>query len=87
MKDHIAQRVMAIADYMIESECTVRKAATKFGISKSTVHKDITERLRCLNPNKAQLAKKLLETNKQERHIRGGNATRIKYQNKKSLLN
>lgn len=87
MKDHIAQRVMAIADYMIESECTVRKAATKFGISKSTVHKDISERLKYLNPHKAQLTKNLLETNKQERHIRGGNATRIKYQKKKSLLN
>ena len=79
MKDHIAQRVLAIADYMIESECTVRKAATKFGISKSTVHKDISERLAKINPTLASEAKKLLDTNKAERHIRGGIATKNKY--------
>ena len=79
MKDYIAQRVMAIADYMIETRCTVRDAAGKFGISKSTVHKDISERLKLLSPTKANLAKKLLETNKSERHIRGGNATKEKY--------
>jgi len=73
-----------IADYMIENNCTVRSAATKFGVSKSTVHKDISERLKYLSPTKAQLAKRLLETNKSERHIRGGIATRIKYQNKKT---
>lgn len=70
---------MAIADYMIETRCTVRDAAGKFGISKSTVHKDISERLKLLSPTKANLAKKLLETNKSERHIRGGNATKEKY--------
>ena len=75
---------MMIADYMIENNCTVRSAATKFGVSKSTVHKDISERLKYLSPTKAQLAKRLLETNKSERHIRGGIATRIKYQNKKT---
>lgn len=79
MKEYIAQRVMAIADYMIETRCTVRDAAGKFGISKSTVHKDISERLKLLSPTKANLAKKLLETNKSERHIRGGNATKEKY--------
>lgn len=84
MKEYIAQRVMMIADYMIENNCTVRSAATKFGVSKSTVHKDISERLKYLSPTKAQLAKRLLETNKSERHIRGGIATRIKYQNKKT---
>ena len=72
---------MAIADYMIETRCTVRSAAAKFGISKSTVHKDISERLKHLSPTKAQLAKELLKTNKEERHIRGGNATKIKYMN------
>ncbi len=82
MKDYIAHRVMAIADYMIETKCTVRKAATKFGVSKSTVHKDISERLKHLSPTKASLAKNLLEQNKSERHIRGGNATKIKYMNK-----
>ena len=81
MKDYIATRVMAIADYMIETRCTVRSAAAKFGISKSTVHKDISERLKHLSPTKAQLAKELLKTNKEERHIRGGNATKIKYMN------
>jgi len=84
LKEYIAQRVMMIADYMIENNCTVRSAATKFGVSKSTVHKDISERLKYLSPTKAQLAKRLLETNKSERHIRGGIATRIKYQNKKT---
>ncbi|MBR3932776.1 MAG: sporulation transcriptional regulator SpoIIID [Clostridia bacterium] len=81
MKDYIATRVMAIADYMIETRCTVRSAAAKFGISKSTVHKDISERLKHLSPTKAQLAKELLKINKEERHIRGGNATKTKYMN------
>ena len=70
---------MAIANYMIERRCTVRDAAKKFGVSKSTVHKDISERLKTISPQKAQLAKHLLETNKSERHIRGGNATKEKY--------
>lgn len=74
---------MAIADYMIETRCTVRNAAAKFGISKSTVHKDISERLKFLSPTKANLTKELLETNKSERHIRGGNATKEKYKGKK----
>ena len=89
MKEYIAQRVMAIADYMIERKCTVRDAAAKFKISKSTVHKDISERLKMISPQKAQLAKHLLETNKSERHIRGGNATKEKYKglkNKSSLF-
>lgn len=80
MKDYIAQRVTAIADYLIETKCTVRDAAVRFGISKSTVHKDISERLKILSPKKAKLAKQILETNKSERHIRGGNATKIKYE-------
>jgi putative DeoR family transcriptional regulator (stage III sporulation protein D) len=80
LKDYIAQRVTAIADYLIETKCTVRDAAVRFGISKSTVHKDISERLKILSPKKAKLAKQILETNKSERHIRGGNATKIKYE-------
>ena len=79
MKDYIAQRVMAIADYMIETKCTVRKAAVKFGVSKSTVHKDVTERLLQINPSLAIETRKVLDTNKSERHIRGGLATREKY--------
>jgi putative DeoR family transcriptional regulator (stage III sporulation protein D) len=79
LKEYIAQRVMAIADYMIERKCTVRDAAAKFKISKSTVHKDISERLKMIRPTKANLTKELLETNKSERHIRGGKATKEKY--------
>lgn len=84
LKEYIAQRAMAIADYMIETRCTVRGAAKKFCVSKSTVHKDISERLKFLNPAKAVLAKELLETNKSERHIRGGIATKIKYMKSKN---
>ncbi len=66
---------------MIEHSSTVRSAAKKFGISKSTVHKDISERLEKINPQLALEAKKLLDTNKAERHIRGGIATKKKYLN------
>lgn len=83
MKEYIAQRVTAIGDYLIETRCTVRDAAKKFGVSKSTVHKDISERLKQLSLEKSALAKEILEINKSERHIRGGIATRIKYMNKK----
>ena len=79
MKEYIAQRVLAISDYLIETRCTVRDAAGKFGISKSTVHKDISERLRYISPEKAKCAKEILEVNKSERHIRGGIATKKKY--------
>lgn len=79
MKDYIAERVCDIADHMLESKCTVRSAATRFGVSKSTVHKDISERLKLLDRTKYEEVKKLLETNKSQRHIRGGNATKNKY--------
>ncbi len=82
MKDYIVHRAMDIAGYMLETKCTVRGAATRFGVSKSTVHKDISERLKNISPTAYGEVKKLLETNKQERHIRGGNATRIKYMKK-----
>lgn len=87
MKDYIADRVLDIANYMIESKCTVRSAATRFGVSKSTVHKDISERLRVISPGVYTEVKKLLETNKQERHIRGGNATKNKYLNQNRNFN
>ena len=87
MKDYIATRVLDIANYMIESKCTVRSAASRFGVSKSTVHKDISERLRYISPSVYAEIKKILETNKQERHIRGGNATKIKYLNKSRKFN
>lgn len=79
MKDYIEQRAMEIAEYIITTEATVRQTAKKFGVSKSTVHKDVTERLPKLNPPAASEVKKVLLKNKSERHIRGGKATRMKY--------
>lgn len=79
MKDYIEERAVEIANYIIESSATVRQTAKKFGISKSTVHKDVTERLLQINPSLAAQARKVLDTNKSERHIRGGLATREKY--------
>ena len=79
MKTYIEERAIEIANYMIENNATVRQAAKNFGISKSTVHKDVTERLCTLNPVLAKKARKILDINKEERHIRGGLATREKY--------
>ena len=81
MKDYISERAITIGRYMVKHRSTVRSAAKKFGISKSTVHKDISERLGRINPQLAAEAKKLLDTNKAERHIRGGIATKSKYMN------
>ena len=80
MKDYIEERVMELANYIIETKSTVRATAKKYKISKSSVHKDITERLTEINPALAQEVKQVLECNKAERHIRGGLATRQKYQ-------
>lgn len=79
MKDYIEERAVEIASYIIENNATVRQTAKKFGISKSTVHKDVTERLLQISPSLAHEARKILDVNKQERHIRGGLATRKKY--------
>ena len=79
MKDYIEERVLELARYIIDTGATVRSTAAKFRISKSTVHKDITERLREINPGLAAEVKEVLENNKAERHIRGGLATRDKY--------
>ncbi len=79
MKDYIEERAIAVACYIIEHNATVRQAAKQFGISKSTVHKDITERLEQVNPGLAKEARKVLDVNKSERHIRGGMATKEKY--------
>ena len=79
MKDYIEERAVGIARYIIEHNATVRATARQFGISKSTVHKDVTERLMQLNPGLAKEARKVLDVNKAERHIRGGLATREKY--------
>ena len=80
MKDYIEERAAAVASYIIEHNATVRQAAKRFGISKSTVHKDITERLEQINPSLAAQARVVLDINKSERHIRGGLATKEKYQ-------
>ena len=79
MKDYIEERAVNIANYIIENNATVRQTAKKFGISKSTVHKDCVERLKAINPGMAVEVRKVLDVNKQERHIRGGLATREKY--------
>ena len=75
----IEERTVQIAEYIIDRKCTVREAARQFGISKSTVHKDITERLGRINPGLAKESRDILLENKKERHIRGGLATREKY--------
>ncbi len=85
MKDYIEERVLELAAYVIETQTTVRGAAKHFKISKSTVHKDLTERLSELNPALAGEVKLVLDNNKAERHIRGGLATRKKYRNKKGM--
>lgn len=76
----IEERAKILATYIIENKSTVRQAAKKFNVSKSTVHKDISERLEKVNPSLALEAKKVLEVNKLQRHIRGGMATKLKYQ-------
>ena len=82
MKDYIEERAVEIAAYIIDNNATVRQTAKQFGISKSTVHKDVTERLIQINPALAKEARKVLDTNKSERHIRGRMATREKYLHK-----
>ena len=72
MKDYIEERAVEIAAYIIDNNATVRQTAKQFGISKSTVHKDVTERLIQINPALAKEARKVLDTNKSERHIREG---------------
>ncbi len=79
MKGYIEERAIELANYIIEKKTTVRAAAKKYGISKSTVHKDVTERLARVNADLAENVRLVLEENKAERHIRGGEATRHKY--------
>ena len=79
MKGNIEERVCALATYIIEHRVTVREAAKQFGISKSTVHKDCSDRLLLINPSLATEVRKILDVNKAERHIRGGLATKEKY--------
>ena len=82
MKGYIEERAVEIANYIIENNATVRQTAKQFGISKSTVHKDVTERLLQINPILANRARVVLDRNKSERHIRGGMATKEKYKQK-----
>jgi len=84
MYNDIEERVKKVATYMIETGSTVRQTAKVFNISKSTIHKDISQRLEEINPALAVEAKKVLEKNKEERHIRGGMATKLKYETKKN---
>lgn len=79
VKEQPTQRAVMLGQYIIENRATVRSAAKKFGISKSTVHKDVSERLKKENPLLYKEVKNILEINKQERHIRGGLATKRKY--------
>ena len=80
MKGDIYQRACNLAEYIISTNGTVRQAAKEFGVSKSTVHKDICERLPEINRSLYAKARKVLGINKEERHIRGGNATREKWE-------
>lgn len=75
----IEERAINLAHYIIDSKDTVRGTAAKFGISKSTVHKDVSERLKKINPGLAKEVRSILDENKAERHLRGGMATKLKY--------
>ena len=75
----IEERAIKLAHYIIDSKDTVRGTAKKFGISKSTVHKDVSEILKKINPSLAKEVRAILDENKAERHIRGGMATKLKY--------
>ena len=79
MKGIVEERAVELGEYIIENKATVRKAAKKFGVSKSTVHKDVAQRLKYVAPPLYREVKNVLEANKAQRHIRGGMATRMKY--------
>lgn len=84
MHDYIKERTIKIGRYFVETKNTVRSIAKEFGVSKSTVHKDLTERLPEINPDLANQVKEILEYHKSIRHLRGGEATKIKYKRKPS---
>ncbi|MBQ9728812.1 MAG: sporulation transcriptional regulator SpoIIID [Clostridia bacterium] len=81
MWDYIEERALKCAEYIIETGCTVRACSAHFSISKSTVHKDVSERLKYINEDLYEQVRKVLNLNLSERHIRGGIATREKYKN------
>ena len=80
MRSHIEERAIVVEKYILEKNTTVRQTAKTFGVSKSTIHKDVTERLEEINPTLEEEVKMVLEKNKSERHIRGGMATKQKYE-------
>lgn len=82
----IEERCVILAKYLIDNRSTVRAVAKEFGVSKSTVHKDVTQVLKSVDANLYNRVKEILEINKSERHIRGGEATRTKYINKKNSV-
>ena len=84
-KFYIEERAVDLAHYIIDTGDTVRGAAKKFGISKSTVHKDVSERLKKINPVLFLEVRTILDENKAERHIRGGMATKLKYSHKSNI--
>ncbi len=79
MKDYIYRRVIEVSNYIYETKATVRQAAKVFGVSKSTIHKDVTERIKKIKPELAEKVRQVLDYNKAERHFRGGEATKQKY--------
>lgn len=81
MKDIVEERAVNLGEYIVENKATVRAAAKAFSVSKSTVHMDVAERLQRINPALYSEVREVLEINKAERHIRGGKATKEKYQN------
>ena len=85
MREYIEERAINLANYIIEKNATVRQTARYFGISKSTVHKDVTDRLLKINLSLSRQARQVLDVNKSERHIRGGLATREKFLRERRL--
>lgn len=83
--NELQERAVILGRYIVENNVTVRACAKEFGISKSTVHKDVTQNLMTLQPNLYNAVKQVLDKNKRERHIRGGLATKLKYQKLKEL--
>ena len=79
MREDVHLRVMQAAEHILETGATVRACAVQFGVSKTTIHKDVTERLKQIDPDLAARTQRVLERNRRERHIRGGRATREKY--------
>ncbi|QAT50717.1 sporulation transcriptional regulator SpoIIID [Caproiciproducens sp. NJN-50] len=85
MKGIVEERAVELGEYIVQNKATVRSTAKKFGVSKSTVHKDVAQRLKAIDPQLYKKVKIILEFNKSQRHIRGGIATRLKY--KKNAAN